>query len=178
MSDEDDRNFQDLYQYYRRVVYFFKQRGFSEEDARDLAQKVYIRVYKGMDTYRAEAKWNYLEKTARRLAINELRDAAAKKRSAVMVSDDALIIVGDSHVVPADVALQRRETLEMIGAAIEQIPSDQKACLLLYAQGFSYQEISRRLGVPESGVKSRLHDARNRLRLLLGDELEGFGDDS
>jgi RNA polymerase sigma-70 factor (ECF subfamily) len=178
MSDEDDRHFQELYLYYGRVVYFFKQRGFSEEDARDHAQQVYLRVFRSMGSYRGEAKWNYLEQTARRVALNVIRDAAARKRRALMVSEDALTEVQDPRVIPTDLVLQRRSILQRVGEAVEQLPPDQKACLLLYAQGLSYHEISEHLGISDSGVKSRLHDARSRLRLLLGDEVEGFEDDS
>jgi RNA polymerase sigma-70 factor (ECF subfamily) len=178
MTDDNERRFEELFGYYRRVVGFFRHHGHSDEDARDLAQEVYVRVFEHMDTYRGEAKWNYLEQVARRIALNAFRDRNAAKRKADLVSDEKLANVEDASVVPADVALERQALSHRLGTAIEQLDLNLRICVLYYLQGFSYHEIEQTLGLSESTLKSRLHDARKRLKQLLGDDLAEFGGDS
>jgi RNA polymerase sigma-70 factor (ECF subfamily) len=178
MRDGDDRRFQDLYQYYGRVAYFFKQLGFAAEDARDLAQDVFIRVYEHMDSYRAEAKWSYLQQIARRTALNAFRDRSTKKRAGTAISETELTEISDPKVIPADRAMETEDTVQRVRRAIEQLPPDQRLCQLYALQGSSYREIGEIMGLTEAAVKSRLHQARKRLEELLGEDPKGLGDDT
>ena len=60
MANNDDP-FGGLYKYYDRVVAYLMAFGFSRDDARDLAQDVFVRVIESMSTFRGEAKWTFLE---------------------------------------------------------------------------------------------------------------------
>ena len=76
--------YRDLFeQHYRGVFYFFARRGFQTEECRDLAQETFLRVYRGLDSYRSEAAMGtWIRSITRNLWLNRLRDAGARKRQA------------------------------------------------------------------------------------------------
>ncbi|MEA2462723.1 MAG: hypothetical protein QOJ98_470 [Acidobacteriota bacterium] len=174
MADVKDQQFEALFAYYDRIVLFFKRLGFSPEDARDLTQEVFLRVYEHMDAWRGDSRWSYLQQVARRLAINVIRDRRAAKRKAILVSDDALLTVHDDKAIPADVQLGRKVEVQRLYDAIDQLSPDLKTAVLYWLAGCSYHDMEAVLGISEATVKSRLHEARKRLKDLLGEELVGL----
>jgi RNA polymerase sigma-70 factor (ECF subfamily) len=174
MADVKDQQFEALFAYYDRIVLFFKRLNFSPEDARDLTQEVFLRVYEHMDAWRGDSRWSYLQQVARRLAINVIRDRQAAKRKAIVVSDDALLTVHDDKAIPADVQLGRKAEVQRLYDAIDQLSPDLKTAVLYWLAGCSYHDMEAVLGISEATVKSRLHEARKRLKDLLGEELVGF----
>src|SRR5690242_10334485 len=101
MTDSRDERLEQLLRYYPGLCRYFVRMGFPKEDARDLAQEVFVRVYDHLDAYRGESKWNYLATTARRLALNTLRSNDAAKRSApeFSLNDPS---AEDAYDVPAE----------------------------------------------------------------------------
>src|SRR5258708_32529186 len=97
MSGDGDDAFRALFKYYPAVVASLRKLGFDHEDARDLAQQVFLRVYEHMDAYRGEAKWSYLEQVTRRLAYNVNRDRHAAKREGVHVATDEIVELADER---------------------------------------------------------------------------------
>ncbi|MEO8378374.1 MAG: sigma-70 family RNA polymerase sigma factor [Acidobacteriota bacterium] len=175
MAVDPAGQFEELFKYYPAVVALLTRLGFAREDARDLAQQVFLRVYEHMDTYRGESKWSYLEKVTRRLAYNALRDRHAAKREGIPVATDEILELPDPGE-PADVLLESKQTVERVRHAVAQLsPSDQTSVRMQLA-GFSYEEIATQLGITISALKSRLNVARERLRDLLKEEPEGWGD--
>src|SRR5262249_9512022 len=150
---DDDSRFQDLYQrYYRGVVAFFGRQGFTREEARDLAQDTFVRVYRGMATYRGEGAWSFLETTARRIAINEIRSRTTQRRSAkgslwAEPLTQTLSVDPWSGTEPRSPEVELAEQQEAtrkrqrLKQAIANLPVSLKPCLLLRLQGVSYQEI-------------------------------------
>lgn len=188
VSGDDDSRFQELYRkYYRAVVGFFVGQGFSREKARDLAQDTFVRVYRSMETYRGEAAWGFLETTARRLALNEIRSRATLMRKARETSLDeplqqiqsmaqdpwtgALPQSPETELIKREEDVRRRRRLQ---EAIENLPQSLRTCVLLWLQDCSYREIMKDLGLSLDAVKSRLNEARHRLREQLGDEPGGI----
>jgi RNA polymerase sigma-70 factor (ECF subfamily) len=176
MADDREEQFEKLYRYYPAVLALLvKKLGFEREDARDLAQQVFLRVYEHMDAYRAESKWAYLEKTTRRLAYNAKRDRHAAKRHGISVATDEILELEDTRAPSADASLESKENVDRIQSAMSQLgPLDQTALRLSLA-GHSYEELAAKLDITVSALKSRLNVARKRLRDLLTEELEGFG---
>lgn len=166
---QTDELFEVLYQKYRSaVVAHFLRFGFDRERALDLSQETFLRVYRNMDTWRQEGHWSYLKTTASRIALNELRNAAAVKRSAPLTA------LGDLPSEPqskdpnpaealevADAERLRHETLRL---ALAELPSRLRAPLLLRLRGASYKEIAAQLHLTLDAVKSRLHETKNLLR--------------
>jgi RNA polymerase sigma-70 factor (ECF subfamily) len=170
MDDRGEAKIDRLLPYYGRIVTYFTAVGFPLDDARDLTQDVFVRVCKSVDEYRGDAVWSYLEQTARRLASNAIRDRHAKKRHAIMESDDALTNMSDDRVTPADRALQKREASEWLHRSVERLDDNQRPPMRLYLSGLSYEEICSSLGLTISAVKSRLNQARKRLQEMLEED--------
>lgn len=181
--DEDSR-FQDLYQrYYRSVAGFFVRQGFSPEEARDLAQDTFVRVYRSMGSYRGDGAWSFLQTTARRIALNEIRSRTSQMRSATVAPLDEPLTQTvsrnpwtgapppslETELVEQEETARRRQRLKQ---AIASLPESLRLCLLLWLAGRSYREIMAGLGLSLDAVKSRLNEARNRLRNQLGEEPE------
>lgn len=180
MSDDNDERFQRLWQYYDRLVSFIQQFGFEREAARDLAQDTFLRVYQHIESYRGDAKWNFLETTARHLAYNAIRDAKAAKRNGIMVPEEVLTEQADPHALRPDSQLHKKEISERLRSAIDQLKPSQKICVEYFYLGEnSYDEICSILDISLPALKSRLNAARKELKELLGEEPEGWaGDDS
>lgn len=173
MGNEKERDFERLFRYYPAVLAFMKRSGFSPDEARDLAQDVFTRVYEYMDAYRGQADWAYVKTVARTVALNEIRSRSAQKRAAILEPEDRLAAVADRGPAP-DADYDRRRLYE----AVERLDDKRKPCMLLYLAGFPYREIEQILGIRPPTLKSRLHEARNQLRDMLGEDPGEFGDES
>lgn len=145
---------------YERPVYNLAFRMLGErEDARDVAQAAFLKVLENLDRFDASRKffsWLY------RIAMNEALDVLGRRgRQAELTdvheSDDDLL--GDT--VNADLGVQVR-------SALNALSHEHRAVLVLrHYQDLSYEEIAEVLDVPGATVKSRLYEARERLRLRL-----------
>ena len=182
---DQEAQFEGLYRsFYPRVVRYLNVTfHFSREDAADLAQEVFIRLYESMDEYRGEAKWSFVESVAKRVALNVIRERhSGKQRSSIAVIDAEaarLISSADAGVSQEDESAVRQMTTRL-AAAIEALPPTIRPVLLLRVNEFSYAEIARDLDITMSAVKSRLHAARVRLReeLALEPFVDRLADDS
>lgn len=192
MSDRDrDTLFRELYdRYYRSVVAYFIRFGLSREDARNLAQDVFVRVYRRMDHYRGDAPWSYLQQAARRAALNEIRRRKTKMRAATEVSLDELsepprspaspTAIGqaasdpEQDLIDSEKEEERQRRRKWLRNAIADLPDDTRRCLLAWLGGLKYHQIAQAFGLTLDAVKSRLHDARIRLRARLGEDPTGL----
>jgi RNA polymerase sigma factor (sigma-70 family) len=175
MNHDREEQFQQLLPYYGRVVLFFKQLGFEHEEAKDLAQDVFVRVIQSKEHYRGEAKWSYLQTIARRTASNEVRRRKANRRAGTHVSMDTIDGKPDERIVPADEEVGRKEKKERLRLAIEKLDGKSQTLMGMYLAGDSYREMEQVLGMTENGLKTALRDLRTRLRDLVGEEWEDFG---
>jgi RNA polymerase sigma-70 factor (ECF subfamily) len=158
--------FERLYQrYFDRAVAYIMSLGVSREDARDLAQETFVRVYRSMEQYRREAEWGYIQTTARRLRLNKLRDELAQKRkvSMTLLSEKELVNVADRNLSPEQSAAIH-QSLDRARAAVYELPEKKRDCVLWFLGGYTYGEMAQILGVSEVTVKSRLHEARHDLK--------------
>lgn len=158
--------FERLYQrYFDRAVAFIMSMGVSREDARDLAQEAFVRVFRSMENYRGEAEWGYVQTTARRVTLNKFRDDLAQKRKVSMslTSEEELGNVADKKLSPEQLAAIH-ESLDRARAAVYELPQEKRGCVLWFLGGYKYGEIAQILGVSEVTVKSRLHEARHDLK--------------
>jgi len=174
MPEDRDAAFEALFNYYPAVVSLLRKLDFDLEDARDLAQQVFLRVYQHMDAYRGEAKWSYLEQVTRRLAYNAIRDRHAAKREGIRVAAEEIVELADERTPAADATLESEETSRRLWRAVSQLSPDDQTALRWQMAGLSYDAIAGKLGITVSALKSRLNVARKRLRVLLGDEHDGL----
>jgi RNA polymerase sigma-70 factor, ECF subfamily len=174
----DEQSFGLLLQRYRTpLVNFLYRMVRSREQAEDLAQEVFIRVYRAREEYVPSAKFTtWLFRIATNLALNSLRDHRHQK---LEISMDAPLTVDaeDGDEKPFEVAdkhptieqeLVEEDRKKMIRHAIEKLPEKQRAAVLLHKyQGLDYSEIAKILSVSESALKSLLFRAYETLRVEL-----------
>ncbi len=135
----------------------------NREDARDVAQSVFLKAYAALEKYDSRYKlfsWLY------RIAINESLNFAARRDR--RHSQDAAWAPGPPDPAEHLAADEERRRVE---EALGGLAAGQRALLALSAEGLSYREMGETIGIPERKVKSRLFTARDRLRALL--EREG-----
>ena len=167
---DDDKEFEELYKFYPGVLALLRRLGFPHDEAEDIAQEAFVRVYRHMKDYRGDAQWAYLEMTVRRVAANAIRAKYTGKRHAETVSVEVLATVADSSMPAPDAGLAQEEVAKRVRDAIAHLDPTDQTVLLLRLHGRSYEEIMKVLGISLSAVKSRLNVARKRLRELLGQD--------
>jgi RNA polymerase sigma-70 factor, ECF subfamily len=166
-----------LHRYRTPLVNFLFRMVRNREQAEDLAQEVFIRVYRARADYVPSAKFTtWLFRIATNLALNSIRDTRHQRME---VSLDAPVTVdseeGDER--PLDVAeknpnieehLVQEAQRDMIRHAIDKLPEKQRAAVLLHKyQDLDYGEISKILSCSESALKSLLFRAYETLRVEL-----------
>jgi RNA polymerase sigma-70 factor, ECF subfamily len=168
----DQSAFDYLVQKYRRpLVSFMYRMARNTAAAEDLAQEVFLRVYRSRQSYEASAKFTtWLYRIATNLAVNHARDTR-KDRPEVTVSLDepdeetgTTMDVADGTIT-AEEALLRRERMAAIRSKVEALPERQKLAVLMHKyQQMDYKQIADVLKLSESATKSLLFRAYEALR--------------
>ena len=174
----DEQSFGLLLQRYRTpLVNFLYRMVRSREQAEDLAQEVFIRVYRAREEYVPSAKFTtWLFRIATNLALNSLRDHRHEKLQISMDApvtadaeegDEKPFEVADKHPT-IEQELLEEDRRKMIRHAIEKLPEKQRAAVLLHKyQELDYNEIAKILECSESALKSLLFRAYETLRVEL-----------
>jgi RNA polymerase sigma-70 factor (ECF subfamily) len=174
----DERSFELLLHRYRTpLVNFLYRMVRSREQAEDLAQEVFIRVYRAREEYVPSAKFTtWLFRIATNLALNSLRDHRHQKLEMSMDApvmadaeggDEKPFEVADKHPT-IEQELVEEDRKNMIRHAIEKLPEKQRAAVLLHKyQELDYSEIAKILSCSESALKSLLFRAYETLRVEL-----------
>src|SRR3954452_25316676 len=141
----------------------------DEMDAEDLAQQVFIRVWKSAPRYEPTAKFTtWLFKITRNLVFNELRRRrrhGTQSLDAVVDDDHLPLQAADTSSKAPDTAMLDAEMQTAIQAAIDQLPEMQRMAIVLRRYDeFSYEEIAEILSLSVPAVKSVLFRARTELR--------------
>ena len=141
------------------LINFFYRSLQSVEEAEDLTQMVYLRIYRSAPKYQPTAKFStYLFHIARRLLINEYR---RRQRKPLQSVDPAELRAS----TPGRDQLELLEIEEAFNSALQSLPENQRlAILLLKQQELSYREISQIMEATESAVKTWIFRARQHLR--------------
>lgn len=170
--------------YHGRVMGFFKSRGFQTDEARDLTQETFVRVFQNMDNLRSQtALDSWILRIAANLWKNEIRYRKSAKRDAEVVAFDDPGVKGDAVERAAldlkDIPSQLDETLaaERLAAAekcVESLPPRMRRCLVLHVyQDRKYQEIADLLKLSIQSVKSHIHQARQHVAGCVARKLAG-----
>lgn len=173
MAKSRDERFERLFKtYYQSVYSYFWRCGFKE-DSKDLAQQLFLGVYKNMDAIRDEE--HYIRRAARNHARNKIRNLKLlQKFLADKTPEELSEALGKS--APQEEALIDREqqTLrsKQINAVVTTMPPLTQECWRLREQQLKIREIAARLDISQDAVKARLYDARKRLREQTGEEFE------
>src|SRR5467141_3085973 len=148
----------------------------SSSDVEDIAQQVFIRVWKSARRYVPRAKFTtWLLKITRNLVFNELRRSKRHAHIPIQTEPSAEEIPLKDETNPApDASLLETELQRAIEEAIMQLPESQRMALVLrrYEQ-LSYEQIGEILDLSVPAVKSVLFRARTELRTRLSKYLNG-----
>ncbi len=167
--------------YRERVVSVLYHRVLDQGAAEDLAQEVFIRVYRARHTYQPTARVStWLFHIASNLASNHRRNKSRRREVSFALAqtgpkDGRTGRSGDSDQVLADVAapapderLEHAELQAVVQAALTTLSDRQRRVLQLHKfEDLTYAEIGARLNMTEAAVKSLLSRAREHLRVKL-----------
>lgn len=143
----------------------------SNSEVEDIAQQVFIRVWKSAARYVPRAKFTtWLLKITRNLVFNELRRSKRHIHVALQTGPAAEELpLKDETNAPPDALLLENELQQAIDSAMMKLPESQRMALILRRyEELSYEEIGDILGLSVPAVKSVLFRARTELRARLG----------
>ena len=168
VSAGDDRAFEELVERHQRLVVGTVGRMLgTNSDTEDIAQQVFVRVWKNAKRYEPRAKFTtWLLKITRNLVFNELRRRS--RHPAVPLqseTEEEERPLKDEHAIAPDASLLDYELQQAVDAAIARLPETQRMAVILRRyEELSYEEIAEALDQSVSGVKSLLFRARTELR--------------
>ena len=178
-GQNSERACEEIHARYRlKVESFFATKGFARSEIPDLAQEVFLRVFRSLSTFRGGASSfrSWLFAVASRVASDQRKYWHRGKRqgNSTSLEEQALAAIGISVRTPEpgphDV-LWARERDARLHAAIERLPEQQRQCIRLQLKGYPLRQIATLLGIEEGTVKATLHQARKSLATQLGTEL-------
>jgi RNA polymerase sigma-70 factor (ECF subfamily) len=151
-------------QYWRKVFNVAYKFVGKHDEAEDLAQDIFLKVYKSLDTFDRRANFQtWLISVSRNLCIDHYR-SVRKERETIDRDVDAGELAPASSDTGPYAALEHADRRALLRRALDALPPTLRSAVLLRdIQELSYQEIAAQLGLPEGTVKSRIN--RGRLEL-------------
>jgi RNA polymerase sigma-70 factor, ECF subfamily len=183
LRDRDERAFRELIETHRDRVFniTFRMLG-NRADAEDIAQEVFITVFKTIDSFREEAKFstwlyrvtvNHCKNRIKYLARRHDRDRDELDESTHAQQTNGAVADPPRHAQP-DRALAGAQMEKLLQEAIANLDEDHRVVVVLRdVEDLSIEEICEITGLPDGTVKSRLHRARLVLRKRLQKHVEG-----
>ena len=163
--------------YHRAMISFLFRMVHNQAVAEELAQEVFLRVYRSRESYRAEAKFTtWLYRIATNLAVNHARDTRHERSASTIYLDAPDEESGTTPDVADDApsveqSILRDERMAAIRAHVMALPERQRMAVLMHKyQGMDYRQIGDVLKLSESATKSLLFRAYQTLR----DKLKEF----
>jgi RNA polymerase sigma-70 factor, ECF subfamily len=165
-----------LAKYRKPIVHFMFRMVHNQAVAEELAQEVFLRVYRSRETYRAEARFStWLYRIATNLGVNHARDTRRERSAPAVYLDEPDAETGTMPDVAdatpsAEVEMLRQERMNAIRQHVLALPERQKNAVLMHKyQGLDYKQIGAVLKLSESATKSLLFRAYQTLREKLRD---------
>ena len=159
----DKAVFGELVTRYKNLIYSVVLRMVSDkEEANDLAQEVFIKIYRNLEKYHPEFKFSTW---TIRIATNHVIDYRRKKKAETVNIDDVSGgLYADQGASPEDAYIAEEQS-RMLRGLVADLPDMYRVPIVLYhEQGLSYQEISEITEEPLSKVKNRIFRGRKLLK--------------
>jgi RNA polymerase sigma-70 factor (ECF subfamily) len=177
VRDGDMDCYEQLVQKYNRpIIHFMYRMVHNQAIAEELAQEVFLRIYRSRETYRAEAKFStWLYRIATNLGVNHARDTRHERTAHTVYLDEPDSDTGSSPDLAdssptVEQELLREERMKAIRQHVMALPERQRTAVLMHKyQGLDYREIGEVLKLSESATKSLLFRAYQTLRERLKD---------
>lgn len=161
----DSSAFKALVHEWQDNIHRFAYRFFyDEDDASEITQKTFIKVYHNLDQLEDPGKFgSWIYKIANNLCLDELKRAGRRKSSSLELVHHN----GNEHTTPAT-HLEEKELGEWIQKALVTLPEEQRTVIILKEyEGFTFREISEILEISENTVKSRMYYGLTKMREYL-----------
>ena len=165
-------------QYWRKVFNVAYKFVGKHDEAEDLTQDIFLKLFKSLDTFDRRANFQtWLISVSRNLCIDHYR-SVRKERETIDRGVDAADLAPASPDAGPIAALEQRDRVVLLRQAMAALPETLRTAVLLRdIQELSYQEIADKLRLPEGTVKSRINRGRTELarqiRKLRGDDSTG-----
>jgi RNA polymerase sigma-70 factor (ECF subfamily) len=152
----------------------------TRAEAEDIAQEVFVTVFKSIESFRGESKFStWLLRIAANHSKNRIKYLARRstdRNGLDHASEAALADQGkapvQAHIGTPDALLEAAQTEELMQEAIASLDEDHRLLVVLRdIEELSYEEICEITALPEGTVKSRLHRARMALKEVLEEKL-------
>ena len=177
VAEGDEAGFNYLAEkYHRPMIHFLYRMVGNHAVAEELAQEVFLRVYRARSSYRAEARFTtWLYRIATNLAVNHARDTKHERTAQTVYLDAADEETGTTPDVAdddpsAEEQMLRNERMAAIRQHVLALPERQRVAVLMHKyQGMDYRQIGEVLKLSESATKSLLFRAYQTLREKLKD---------
>jgi RNA polymerase sigma-70 factor, ECF subfamily len=156
----DDIAFSELVDRYKNLVYAIVARMVTDRtQADDLAQEVFLKVYRGLPYFRGEARlstWIY------RIVLNVCTQARGRRRAEVSG------VAPEQEAGATDASFADFELRERLEKAIAQLPENYRLLISAhYLDGVQYEALAETLNIPIGTIKTHLYRAKRRLRELM-----------
>jgi RNA polymerase sigma-70 factor (ECF subfamily) len=161
-------------QYWRKVFNVAYKFVGKHDEAEDLTQDIFFKIFKSLDTFDRRANFQtWLISVSRNLCIDHYR-SVRKERETIDRDVDASELSPTSKEIGAIALLEQRDRVALLRQALTELPEALRTAVLMRdIQEMSYQEIAKKLRLPEGTVKSRINRGRTELarqvRKLTGD---------
>ena len=175
LKERDEQAFNEIVRLYGDKVFSLVYRMIGNRaEADDIAQEVFITVFKTIDTFRGEAKFStWLLRIAANQSKNRIKYLARRATDPEGLDGEGAGETADApHAVPLsgrvdrpDVLAEAAELDGLLQRGIAELDEEQRLLVILVdVEELSYQEIVEITGLPEGTIKSRLHRARMALK--------------
>lgn len=138
----------------------------SKEDAEELAQDVFMKVFRNLSSFKGDCGFStWIYRIAYNTAISELR---RKRQEFVAIEESQISNVSEEEVSEMLGRTSTTEQLDKLEAALEQLPPDERALILLfYMKEKTVDELTVITGLGASNIKVKLHRIRKKLFVLI-----------
>ena len=175
LKERDGRAFDEIVQLYGNKVFSLVYRMLgNRHEAEDVAQEVFITVFKTVDGFRGEAKFStWLLRIAANQSKNRIKYLSRRPTDGGEVEDALQLRAGSGTPAPVmqaqiegpDVLMEAAELEALMQRAIAALDEEHRLLVILRdVEELSYQEIGEITGLPEGTIKSRLHRARMAIK--------------
>src|SRR5262245_40789852 len=151
-------------QYWRKVFNVAYKFVGKHDEAEDLTQDIFLKIFKSLDTFDRRANFQtWLISVSRNLCIDHYR-SVRKERETIDRDVDASALTPASPEVSPIAALEQQDRVALLRQALAALPDTLRTAVLMRdIQELSYQEIADTLRLPEGTVKSRINRGRSEL---------------
>jgi RNA polymerase sigma factor (sigma-70 family) len=151
-------------QYWRKVFNVAYKFVGKHDEAEDLTQDIFFKIFKSLDTFDRRANFQtWLISVSRNLCIDHYR-SVRKERETIDRDVDASELSPTSKEIGAIALLEQRDRVSLLRQALAELPEALRTAVLMRdIQEMSYQEIAKKLRLPEGTVKSRINRGRTEL---------------